>query len=95
MFVSLRLTPLRHHPVSLTSCILSCGVTRIQKEQSSGLNAVLSAQQGLTMFRHTQNMQPQTHKPLYPHELLANEAMLLLRDIFVVQNKGMLNIAFL
>lgn len=67
----------------------------IQKEQSSGQNPVLPAQQDLTVFRHAQNMQYQTHNPLYRHRLLANEAMLLLRDVFVVQNKGMLDIAFL
>lgn len=93
--MGLRLTPLRHLLVSLTSCILTSAVTEIQKEQSSGQNPVLPAQQGLTAFRHAQNTQHQTHNPLYRHGLLANKATLLLRDIFVVQNKCTLDIAFL
>lgn len=93
--MGLCLTSLQHLLVSLTSCILTSVGTEIQKEQSSGQNPVLPAQQGLTVFRHAQNTQRQTHNPLYRHRLLANKAALLLRDIFVVQNKGMLDIAFL
>lgn len=47
------------------------------------------------MFVHTQNMQHKPHSPLHQHRLLENEAELLLRDVLIVQNEGMLNISLL
>lgn len=47
------------------------------------------------MFVHSQNMQHKPHSPLHQQRLLENEAELLLRDVLIVQNEGMLNISLL